>query len=64
MVQLAADSLHSLMVASSNPDRVTSRFFFWQERISLMPVNTAVRAVGAVGAANSIMIFEKVSSFV
>ena len=36
---------HNLRVASSNPARVTSRFFFWQGRFRHMPVNTTVRAV-------------------
>ena len=45
MVQLVAHSFHNLRVASSNPARVTSRFFFWQGRFMHMPVNTAVRAV-------------------
>ena len=45
MVQLVAYSSHNLRIASSNPDRVTSRFFFWQGTYMHMPVNTAVRAV-------------------
>ena len=45
MVQLGAHSFHNLRVASSNPARVTSRFFLWQGRFIHMPVNTAVHAV-------------------
>ena len=36
---------HNLRIESSNPARITSRFFFWQGRYMHMPVNTAVRAV-------------------
>ena len=43
--QLVAHSFRNLRVASSNPARVTSRFFFLQGRFMHMPVNTAVRAV-------------------
>ena len=45
VVQLVAHSFSNLRVASSNPARVTSRFFFWVGRFMHMPVNTAVRAV-------------------
>ena len=45
VVQLEVHSFHNRRVASSNPTRVISRFFFWQGRSMHMPVNTAVRAV-------------------
>ena len=45
VAQLIAHSFHNLRVASSNPARVTSRFFFRRGRFMHMPVNTAVRAV-------------------
>ena len=45
VVQLVAQSLHILSIASSNPARVTSRPFFWKGRLMHTPVNTAVRAV-------------------
>ena len=45
VAQLVAHSFHNFRAASSNPARVTSRFFFWQGRFMHMPVNTAVRAV-------------------
>ena len=45
VVQLVAHSFHNLRVASSNPARVASPFFFWQGKFMHMPVNTAVRMV-------------------
>ena len=45
VVQLVAHLFHNLRVASSNPARVSSRFFFWQGRFVHMPVNAAVHAV-------------------
>ena len=45
VVQLEAHSFHNLRIASSNPARVASRFFFWQGRLIHTPVNTAVRTV-------------------
>ena len=45
VVHLVAYSFDNLRFASSNPARVTSRFFFWQGRFMHMPVNTAVHPV-------------------
>ena len=45
VVQLAARLFHKLRVSSSNPARITSRFFFWHGKFMHMPVNPAVRAV-------------------